>query len=292
MTIITAVKTGNWSDPTVWDSNPVMPAAGDTVRTGNYAVTIDQNITVDTIEATGTGYFLVGAAGITINANVATSHTGGFQGGLRIANTTGTTTLNGNIVGGSTANAHGVAKSAAGAFVINGNITGGGAGNNALQITGGAVTINGNVTGGSAANATGIFHNSNTVCTVNGITTGGSGSSSYGCRNFATSGTLAVIETAGGSGFGAVGLISDNATNTTIFKIARFGTNGGAPIGGFAKMLVDPTVNYVRVKRSDTGADYDLSNDYPAIADVKAGTVYKLGTLTGTLNNSVIVIED
>lgn len=292
MTIITAVKTGNWSDPTVWDSNPVLPGSGDTARTGNYAVTIDQNITVATLEATGTGYFYVSASGITLNANVITSHTVAFQAGLRIGNTTGTTTLTGNITAGSIANAHAIAKSNAGSLVINGDITGGGAGNYALQITGGALTINGNATGGSATTATGIYYNANTVCVVNGTVAGGSGSQAYGLRAFAASSNVTVDTAQGGSGFNAFGLISDNNTNTTLFKKAISGPNGSMPVGGFAKMLVDPTVNYIRVKRSDTGADYDLSNDYPAIADVKTGTVYKLGTLTGTLNNSVIVIED
>jgi len=46
MAIVTAVKSGNWSDPTVWDSNPALPGPGDVVRPATFAVAIDQDVEV------------------------------------------------------------------------------------------------------------------------------------------------------------------------------------------------------------------------------------------------------
>jgi hypothetical protein len=84
-------------------------------------------------------------------------------------------------------------------------------------------------------------------------------------------------------GAGTSGLAGSNSGGTTTFKRIGSAANGASALGGFCKLVVDATVNQVTYKRSDTGADYSLSNDYPAVADVRDGTVYKLGALEGEL---------
>lgn len=60
MANIKAVKTGNWSDTTVWDGG-VLPGSSDVAYSNTYTVTIDQDITVQAISnAAGTGITLGG----------------------------------------------------------------------------------------------------------------------------------------------------------------------------------------------------------------------------------------
>lgn len=68
MAIITAVKSGNWSDPTVWDSNPVLPGDGNTVKPGAFVITIDQNVDLGAgaLDCRNQiGYFKVTTGGLT-----------------------------------------------------------------------------------------------------------------------------------------------------------------------------------------------------------------------------------
>ena len=44
-----AVKTGSWSDLSLWDGGSTLPGVGDDVYPNAYNVTIDQDLTVDTL---------------------------------------------------------------------------------------------------------------------------------------------------------------------------------------------------------------------------------------------------
>ena len=48
MALRTAVATGNWSNPAIWNGG-VLPTAGDTVASNNFTITIDQNINVGSL---------------------------------------------------------------------------------------------------------------------------------------------------------------------------------------------------------------------------------------------------
>lgn len=88
MANITAVKSGNWSDPTVWSSG-ALPTSADDVYSNGFNVTIDQNVTVLSIRqsspaATNIGGTFILTNGITVNATSGgfvsrhNSWTGGF----------------------------------------------------------------------------------------------------------------------------------------------------------------------------------------------------------------------
>lgn len=75
-----AVATGVWSNPAIWDGG-TLPGPGDVVRPNNFTVTIDQDITVDTLTndasspAAANGHFRLTNAttpggGITLNCNL------------------------------------------------------------------------------------------------------------------------------------------------------------------------------------------------------------------------------
>lgn len=74
MAIRYAVASGNWSNPAIWDGG-TLPGAGDDVYCNSRIVTIDQNITVNSlrnhydsggITATSTTHFVVPATGATV----------------------------------------------------------------------------------------------------------------------------------------------------------------------------------------------------------------------------------
>jgi hypothetical protein len=78
MANITAVKSGNWSDPTVWSSG-ALPTAADDVYANTFNVTIDQDVTVLSIRrsspsSNSSGGTFILTNGITVNAT-----SGGFQ---------------------------------------------------------------------------------------------------------------------------------------------------------------------------------------------------------------------
>jgi len=218
----------------------------------------------------------------------------------------GTVNVIGNITGGSTASSYSLYNT--GAVVnVTGNVTGGiGSAiyhntTQQLSVTGdvttsstsydgdgiynastGTVAITGNVTGNSQKNsgAFGIDNHSTGTVTVSGTATGGAYSPAI--RNF-VGGTVNVNRTVGCATSANPGIEGTSATGTTTFKEAEYGTTGSPPTWGYCKLLVDQDVNQIICINSADNTDYALSNDYPAIADVETGVVYKLGTLTGTL---------
>ena len=60
-----AVKSGNWSDVTVWDGGVSLPGAADSVWPNNFVVTIDQDVSVAELRndasapAAASGYFTI-----------------------------------------------------------------------------------------------------------------------------------------------------------------------------------------------------------------------------------------
>ena len=143
MASITALKTGNWNDSTVWPGG-TFPGASDDVFSGGFTVTINQDITVLSLNANGGG-FTVSAAPRSITANIVS----GTTTCLTCTHSTGTVSVTGNATGGSGSSAHGAYNNAGGSLNITGNATGGigtnayGANNNVS----GTLNITGNATG-------------------------------------------------------------------------------------------------------------------------------------------------
>jgi len=108
MATITAVKSGDFNDPTVWDAGRV-PDVGDTAKPASYVITITADVTCDLLDGMGqNGYFEVLTGGITINANVQA----GNVTFLRFSHASGECMVNGTATGGS-------GSSACGACMLN-----------------------------------------------------------------------------------------------------------------------------------------------------------------------------
>lgn len=272
----TATKDGNWSDVSVWDGGASLPGAADTADSNGYTVTIDQNIEVTTLIGTnaGAGGFAVSGAytiDADITATVRTVLTCSAGAGV-------TVTIIGNITGGTASGMKGVVHSGVGTINVTGSVTGGSA-PNARGISNdstGTVNVDGNVTGGSSG--TGAHNSTGGTVVITGTVTAGGG---VGANNQSLGTLTARRAKAGGNERAVVGAVVGGTTRVT--EIEFVCPMVGSPIGGYCKVLPDSTKNVVICIRSDTDAALPMSWDYPAVGDVKSGTVYALSTKTGTL---------
>jgi hypothetical protein len=258
MAIIVAQADGNWSAGATWTGG-IKPGASDTAQTGNYTVTIDENVTCVQLEPTGSGHFEVTAGGITIAANVvmSSSYTGG---GLRCTHSSGTVNLTGNVTGGSGANTHAVTNMTAGGILtVNGTATGG-SGFNASGIYNYNGTLNLTAAvGGSGDQASGMKLEGTGTSTL-GTATGGTGPAAHGATILAA-GTLHVT-TAIGNGYGVGGSTTNIAHgvygynvagSVTRIKAIQYGPYGASPIGGAALITEDPDNNTATFRKALNG---------------------------------------
>lgn len=99
MANVYAVKTGNWSDTTVWNTG-ALPTSADDVYSNNFTVTIDQNVTVLTIRNTSAsgisagGGFVVNGTGYTITCTTTITFTISTAAPLLTISGSGTNTFN------------------------------------------------------------------------------------------------------------------------------------------------------------------------------------------------------
>jgi hypothetical protein len=165
-------------------------------------------------------------------------------GGVVLINKTssGTITLNGNVVSGNSngGNQNNTLVSTAGATIVNGNVSGFSSGisgpNYGISQSGGTLVVNGNVVGGGANNATtaGILF-SGTSMTINGNVTGGTTG-----LGISTSSPLNTI-TGTVTGSGAVAFSTSGATNNITGNVTA-GTTAAIASSSAIQLQVTGTV--------------------------------------------------
>jgi len=99
MANVYAIKTGNWSDPTVWNTG-ALPTSADDVFSNNFTVTINQNVTVLTLRNTASSPIVAGGGFILNDSYTVTANVQGLGNGNAHCLTysgSGTATINGNI---------------------------------------------------------------------------------------------------------------------------------------------------------------------------------------------------
>ena len=252
MAIVYAVKTGNWSDTTVWNTG-ALPTSADDVYSNNFTVTVNQNINVISLRngattgVTAGGQF-AGTAGITVVCDTIVNGAGG--GTLRFAAINGTCVVTANTIIGGTSFGLELINSVVLNITINGNILGSPSANSVgLQLNGGIITscvINGNITAQIGAAVSG--GTSTSQVTINGVAT--SSASNNAIPNF-----------------------QNSATN--IFSITKAATpdNGLAAINNTASKLASVTVKEI---------EQGVFGQVPAQSDVRFGVTYQSGSKTGT----------
>lgn len=277
-----AVANGNWSSLATWNGGASLPASGDDVYANNFTVTVDQNVTVNSlrIEAgttavQGGGFTCGGTYNISVQSLAVGAHTGSSSAILTI--TAGSPTL-------------AVAIAASGDTSVSGNEP------PAVLVTGGALTFNGDALGGSVANGHAIVVSGATAqMIVNGTLTGGSAASVYAVNVTGATAQLTVNgEIVGGSGLAAHGVYMTSGF-ARIDALLTFGSAGSAPIQSAANPIMfkrTGTLLAMQAPSDDgwpaaTGAAiiverYTTGNPLPA--DVRDGTLYGPGgTSEGTL---------
>jgi hypothetical protein len=278
-------SSGLWTTLTNWDNYPTLgyPASDDVVYANNKTVTIDTGITANLLTTAltpvggglaGGGFLISTNTGMTITTNISA----GTSTCLTTSNNQGTTTLIGNVSGGTTTPAHGVTHSGLGNLVISGNVNGGRFatvyGVNITSTVGinlsacPSVYVIGNVSGGTNITATpGIF--STALCLVD--ITG---------------------DCVAGTQFPAVSLSNQSAL--LIVRGNLISTTGSSisvsPYYGF-NLKCSPTANqnYIFQDTSATSANTTFSTSaytygIPSTSDVRSGVKYGyLSGLTGTM---------
>ena len=233
---------------------------------GGFAYAIVNSGTLTVTASTVTGGSFTSAVGIvhgstgtvTVTSSTVTGGSSASATGIE-NNSTGTVTLTSTTVtGGSNATAYGINNTSTGTVTITGDVTAStGLGvNNAST---GPVTITGNVTASTAA---GVLNASTGQVTITGTLTPTTAVHALQCTN-------------------------TTGANITLSGSLIYASNGFAPTN-CAKFLMNPTPALAKVRFAKNGSttysDFftaDNSLGQAAITDVRFGTVYASGALTG-----------
>lgn len=298
MADVRAFRSGNWSDTTStspwWNGTAIFaPEAGDVVYSNTFTITVNTSATTGTITnssatsrvwkdggtatATAGGSFSL-ANGVTLTANISA----GSSNSSNIVTCSGTNsaTIVGNITGnGNSINV--VNFSSSGSLTITGNVGGPtGATNYPLNNTGaGTVSITGNVTGGVNNSSTGQINITGSVtaaATTAGAINGSTGTfiivgditASNGANGFTSSNSAAINRLSGS--------FISSSNGTAAIYAAKYILNT-TPLAAKTRYSLDGAGTYVDMFT----ADNSLGQAVPA--DVRLGTVYASGSLTGTL---------
>ena len=207
MAIIVAVRSGNWSDtshvtgPWPGASTPTTkPGVDDTVQSGAFIVTIDEDVTVALLEAVSTGYFEVTSAPSlpvvrTITANVLSNRLG--EGALKISNPSGKVVLIGDINVAANRNTYAIYNTG-----VMGNITG-------------------DMTAGNTSSAWAVYNGRGTIGDITGDLTAGNANGAFAVYNNGTIGDIDGSLICGATGqfpiFGPFRLVA-NSTNSIVVR--------------------------------------------------------------------------
>ena len=311
MALIVSAASGNFNAGATWVGG-VVPTVGDEARASTgHTVTITASVTCDEISNAGTGTFIL-SNGVTLTANVTHKSANLTVTLLTFSSASpASATIVGNCTGGSTNDAVAVANTSSGLLTITGNLTANAArayGANNTSV--GTINATGNITGGQGVTSYGVNNNSTGAIIVTGNVTAGSSASGNGIRNLQggtlnITGSVLAVNSPGISNAttGAVTITGSitasntnhglECTNTTGANITLSGSLISAPNGlaatNCAKFLMNPTPStaFVRFAKNGTTtySDFytaDNSLGQAAPSNVRAGTVYANGNLTGS----------
>jgi len=280
--------------------------------TGNFilnsGVTLTANCTNKSATASVTLITFSGASPAT--ANIVGNCTGGTVNVALAANnsSTGALTITGNVTAGSGISAYAAYNGSTGSIVIIGNALGGGAANSvaAYNQASGTITMTGNVTGGTNTTAHGLLNagagtisitgnvTATTATSVSNSSTGPvtiTGNITASTAAGVTNSSTATLTISGGTYTASTvanAVISTNASSVVRASGSFIhASNGFVPINAVKFILLTtPTLAKTRyaLNGSTTYVDMftaDNSLGQAAITDVRFGTVYASGALTG-----------
>ena len=273
--------------------------AGTTVADGTHA--IESTSAAGTIAFTnastltgGTGNAAFGlnnnsTGAVTITSCTVTGGTGNsFTYGLNNNSTGAVTITSSTVTGGTGSSAYGLGNSSTGTFTITSSTVTGGSNASAYGInnfsTGTITVTSSTVTGGSNGTAYGINNNSTGPVTITGDVTA---STAAGVLN-ASTGTVTITGTlTPTTAVHALQCTNTTGANITLSGSLIYASNGFTPTNCL-KFLMNPTPTMAKIRFAKNGSttysDFftaDNSLGQAAITDVRFGTVYASGALTG-----------
>ena len=297
MAIRYAVATGNWSSTATWNGG-TLPTSADDVYANNFTVTIDQNVTVLSLNNTAT-------TGVTANGffDVSGSRTivcdtiqAGPQYCLRLFSTAASSTIvltcntiNGSITTASTTQTGagiyfaGVSGVSNCNFTINGNIytkNAPGFFSNGTP-TNNTIIVNGNIYGSDiVAN---FSTNSHATITINGSIIGGT--LGIGLQTSAATGTVTVTKCITVNN-GVAALNSTTTGSVVSVKEIEQGNFGAVPISGYVRLSTASGTFYKGITTGSSTRTLsdpaDIAGQVPAQSDVRFGVTYQSGAKTGS----------
>jgi len=250
MANVYAVKTGNWSDTTVWNTG-ALPTSADDVYSNNFTVTIDQNVTVLSIRNESATSITAGG-GFILNGSVTVNCTGL---GIRNANTTcitfsstGTSYINSTITNNGNANC--VTVTSTGTLYIVGNIL---------------TTIGNNFATINATSAASTIY-----ITGNLRASASSGVSCISVANLATFYITGNVSTIGSANANKAILFT--AANGRVFITGNVFYEGGAGFNNSAITVSNDVVAYLNIVGTLNATSAD-SNQLPVIRNTNSSSV-------------------
>lgn len=280
MAIVYAVKTGNWSDTTVWNTG-ALPTSADDVYPNTFTVTINQNFTVkslsntaatgvtagglfafngvftivaDTITSGNSSLFSMTSTNATITANTLT--TAGSATIVTVNNVNVNLTINGNI----NAFATGIQISNGNTFTLNGNAVANTGGNGIFVVSSGTIIVNGYCQGGTTAQG---FNSQST--------------------NAFSSATITKAISVNNC---VSGVNNNNSAYTCTVKEIEQGAFGHVPISGYVRLSTASGAFYKGVTTGSSTRTLsdpaDIAGQVPAQSDVRFGVTYQSGSKTGS----------
>jgi len=264
MATITATKSGNWSDTTVWDLGRA-PVDGDLVQAVSYVIDFDVDINQpSTVLNATSGYFRYNGGAtrnVTANANLGTHSTAGLIQNSAV----GTLNFYGIVVGGSGSDAYGAVNNAAGTMTVT------------------------TATGGSGSSTHGAINNAAGTMTVDlavGNDYGPGGTHPYSAPGVSANNTVGQITQVKRVRFGAHGqspivgavqMVVDASNEGVFVTNYSGGTRTLTPSGASAQF---PATSDVRSGVSYDNGDKIGACAVPAASNVAVGIA--VGNTTGT----------
>jgi hypothetical protein len=286
MAIRYAVATGNWSSTATWNGG-TLPTSADDVYANGFTVTINQNVTVVSLNTTlavgvnNGGTFTFSAGTFTI---VADTIQAGLGPALNISSTGNYTITTNSLNSGITPNVGtGMIINNGGVVVIlNGNVNGN-LGTGIDLVSAVSLTINGNVI---ANLGMAVQHRiSSSFLTINGFCQGSTSQNGYNCAS--TSPLITTIITKAISINNGVSAVNNSNVSPSItVKEIEQGVFGQVPISGFVRLSTASGAFYKGVTTgisTRTLSDpADIAGQVPAQSDVRFGVTYQSGSKTGS----------
>jgi hypothetical protein len=292
MAIVYAVKTGNWSDTTVWNTG-ALPTSADDVYTNTFTVTINQNINVISLRNGATtgvtaGGNFAGTSGITVVCD--TIANGASVATLVLNFISGSIVVTANTITGGLGRAINMAGAVSLDLTINANLFGSSTTATTaeaiqFQNTTCTAVINGNCTAQVAPAIANGAAMTGLNLTINGVVT--SSTTQLAINNTVNSATHSVTITKATSPDNGIAAVNNTGKlSTYTVKEIEQGVFGYVPISGYVRLSTASGAFYKGVTPAGavrTLSDpADIAGQVPAQTDVRFGVSYQGGSKTGS----------